>query len=55
MAVIDDQNTKMNVAPAVSTIVMTRLMTVAAWVRLTSADTNRPIDPNAIAVANSTT
>jgi hypothetical protein len=36
LAVIDDQNTNRNVAPAVTTIVVTRLMTVAAWVRFTA-------------------
>ena len=55
LAVIDDQNTNRNVAPAVSTIVVTRLITVAAWVRFTNADTNSPIEPKQIAVANRTT
>ena len=55
LAVIDDQNTNRNVAPAVTTIVVTRLMTVAAWVRFTNADTNSPIEPKQIAVANRTT
>ena len=54
LAVIADQKANRNVAPAVSTIVITRLITVAACVRLTKADTNRPIDPKAMAVANRT-
>ena len=43
--VIDDQKMKMNPVPAVSAMTVTRLITVAAWVRLTSADTNRPTEP----------
>ena len=43
--VIVDQKMKMNPVPAVSAITVTRLITVAAWVRFTSADTNRPTAP----------
>ncbi len=45
LPVIAVQKMKMNAVPAVRKMTATRLMTVAAWVRRTSADTNRPIAP----------